>query len=721
MRRILCSILLIVSILASFVQPIFAAEDETASVTVAQTEQETFAESTEAEQESSQEPTEDESVSEQEATQPLDEIKSELRGVQTFTTSAEGIAFVNEMMGGSYGGTSQLAAAEKTVNGFITSNHVSLRQQQFDALVDLVMAYGGYILTSGYKIQTIIASGKYTDCQLADAFCSWVKEGSSFSQSRLNRRLREVKLFLYDSYDGNTDRVSFRYVIFYPNGGTLNENTVLCYPWKETYKNLPTASRSGKYFAGWYTAASGGTHLTNADVVSGNQTVYAQWSSSAVDKPNEPKQGGSNSGLNMRTSESCIQFIKQYEGFKRYAYWDYGQYSIGYGTRCDPSDYPNGITEEEADYLLRQMLLTFEPVVERIEKKRGKAFTQNEFDAVLSFTFNLGQQWIGNSRIYQCLIECNYTETDFVNAIGSWASAGGTILTNLMRRRMDEANMFLHGDYTKGSTKYFGAIFKGLEGEAEKRVYYYVTGAKLGYLPSATREGYHLTGWYDKSSGGTQYTVDTIAPPYGTQTLYARWEEGAAPQPPPPPPVDNGFVDVPLSAWYYEYVMMAVEAGLFSGISKTEFAPDQSMTRAMLVTVLYRLAGVPATTAEIPFADVAAGQWYEAAVRWAYETKIVNGVSESEFGVNQNVTREQLTTMLYRYAQHYSVDTSARADLTSFNDVGALSSYAVEPMQWAVGEGIVNGDGGNLMPTGNATRAQCAKMLIVFAQVIRTA
>lgn len=721
MKRLLSSIVLIVCLLAGMIQPIFAAQEETAcEITV--TETEAAEELTSEVQETAEaEITQENPAGQTEDTDEAAEQTADVRTVQTYTTSKEGIAFIDEMMGGSCAGTNQLASAEKTVNNFIKSNQLGLRQQQFDALVDLVMAYGSYILTSGYKVQTLIASGNYTDRQLAEAFCAWVKEGSSVSMVRLQRRLREVKLFLYDSYDGATDRVTFRYVIFYPNGGTLEANSVLCYDLNEAYGSLPVATRSGKFFAGWYTMADGGTHLCNSDKVTGNQTVYAHWSNEPVEQPNEPIEGDVTvPAVDMRITENCIQFIKQYEGFCKYAIWDYGQYSIGYGTRCDPDDYPNGITEEEADYLLRKMLSDFEKVVERIENKRGVKFTQSQFDALVSFSFNLGEQWIGNSKIYQYVMGASYTESEFVNAMGSWASAGGSILTNLMRRRMDEANMYLNGRYEKGSTKYFGVQFKGMEGTVERRVNYYITGQPLGYMPAVTREGYRLVGWFDKASGGTQYTAQTVAPSYGTLTLYARWEEAPVdpPTPPTPPEPTDGFADVPTDAWYYDYVMVAVESGLFGGVSETSFAPDQPMTRAMLVTVLYRLAGVPEVTAQIPFTDVAAGQWYEKAVRWAYETKIVNGLSETEFGVNANVTREQLTTMLYRYASYYGANVSARADLSAFRDAQTVSSYAVEPMQWAVAQEIVSGDGGRLMPTGNATRAQCAKMMVIFAQKI---
>lgn len=140
------------------------------------------------------------------------------------------------------------------------------------------------------------------------------------------------------------------------------------------------------------------------------------------------------------------------------------------------------------------------------------------------------------------------------------------------------------------------------------------------------------------------------------------------------------------------------------------------MTRGMLVTVLWRYAGEPKASKAAPFTDVAAGEWYSSAVAWAYERGIVNGISATTFGVNDNVTREQLTAMLCRYAASAGFDVTASAGLNGFTDHAAVSDYALYAMRWAVASGIVNGDGGKLLPAGNATRAQCAKMMIVFTE-----
>ncbi|MBQ4566081.1 MAG: S-layer homology domain-containing protein, partial [Oscillospiraceae bacterium] len=177
----------------------------------------------------------------------------------------------------------------------------------------------------------------------------------------------------------------------------------------------------------------------------------------------------------------------------------------------------------------------------------------------------------------------------------------------------------------------------------------------------------------------------------------------------------NGFIDVPGNVWYSDAVEYAVENGLFNGMSKNTFEPDTSMTRAMLVTVLWRYAGEPAE-GENTFTDVPAGLWYTDAVAWAAHNNIVSGVGDNKFDPNGNITREQMATILYRYASSQGLDTSAKADLSAFPDAGNISGYAQSPLGWAVAEGLIKGSDGKLLPQGNATRAQVATILMRFIE-----
>ncbi|MBQ2326840.1 MAG: S-layer homology domain-containing protein, partial [Clostridia bacterium] len=176
------------------------------------------------------------------------------------------------------------------------------------------------------------------------------------------------------------------------------------------------------------------------------------------------------------------------------------------------------------------------------------------------------------------------------------------------------------------------------------------------------------------------------------------------------------FEDVNLDAWYHEVLDKAVELGLLKGTSDETIEPNGDMTRAMLVTVLYRLEGEPEVEGEMPFADCAADTWYSDAVIWAYENEIVKGISDTEFAPNANVTREQFATILYRYAQSEGVDVSVGKDtnILSYEDAFDVSDWAMEAMQWACGAGVVNGNGDMLLPLDAATRAEAAAMLVRY-------
>ncbi len=179
-----------------------------------------------------------------------------------------------------------------------------------------------------------------------------------------------------------------------------------------------------------------------------------------------------------------------------------------------------------------------------------------------------------------------------------------------------------------------------------------------------------------------------------------------------------GFTDVKEGAWYYDAVQYAAQNGLFNGTSASTFAPDDAMTRAMLVTVLYRMEKSPAVTGTSTFTDVKAGQWYTNAVLWAQQNQLVTGYNDTTFGTDDHVSREQMAVILYRYAQSKKYDVSVGKDtnLLSYTDVAGVSEYAMPAMQWACGAKLINGNDGKLMPQGDAQRAQVAAILMRFAQ-----
>ena len=181
------------------------------------------------------------------------------------------------------------------------------------------------------------------------------------------------------------------------------------------------------------------------------------------------------------------------------------------------------------------------------------------------------------------------------------------------------------------------------------------------------------------------------------------------------------FPDVTEGDWFYDAVRYAYETGLMDGVGDSLFAPNSETTRAQLVTILYRLAGEPEPGGDSGFADVAAGTWYTDAVAWAAENGIVNGVSDTEFVPGDDITREQLAAILYRYAACQGYDVSQRADLSGFGDASSISGYAQEALSWAHAQGLVLGfEDGSLRPQGTASRAQIAAVLMRFLAAVPT-
>ena len=178
------------------------------------------------------------------------------------------------------------------------------------------------------------------------------------------------------------------------------------------------------------------------------------------------------------------------------------------------------------------------------------------------------------------------------------------------------------------------------------------------------------------------------------------------------------FTDVSAGDWFYEAVQFVYENGLMDGVAGNLFAPNATLNRAMAVTILYRLEGSPDLDGEnlgYPFADVDGNAWYGDAVYWARCNGIVDGVENNHFDPTGSLTREQMATVLYRYAQYKGADVSASGDISGFADSANVSSWAVDAVKWAVGSGLVNGVEGNaLAPQGTSTRAQAATVLMRF-------
>ena len=229
------------------------------------------------------------------------------------------------------------------------------------------------------------------------------------------------------------------------------------------------------------------------------------------DDPDEP---GKNvpSNFKLRTSEQCIDYLKQAEGFSATAFWDYQQYSIGYGSRCKLHQYPNGITKDEADKLLRKILYEFEQDLDAFLKKNSVKLSDQEYDALIAFTYNTGSEWMRSSRLASLLIDGDYTENEIASAMGIWCHVGSSdpqISSALITRRMREVNIFLYGNYGKTGETFCAVYFESDIGKTDVDIAFYKKGSGFDPFFGAEADDDELLYWQTEN-GGTLEKGDTI-------------------------------------------------------------------------------------------------------------------------------------------------------------------------------------------------------------------
>ena len=238
----------------------------------------------------------------------------------------------------------------------------------------------------------------------------------------------------------------------------------------------------------------------------------------------------------------------------------------------------------------------------------------------------------------------------------------------------------------------------------------YIEGVGAVLPTDVTRRNYIFLGWF---TANNIRVTEISAADSGDKIFYAHWMAAGA----IPGIIDAigdsmRFDDVTKGDWFYKDVEYVYNEGIMDGVSKREFAPNETLTRAMIVKILYRIEGEPAGYRSSDFNDVESGRWYTGAVAWAAEKEIVKGYGNGKFGPNDPVTREQLAAILYRYTQYKGWSTTAASgSLKGFADAASVSSYAVDAMNWAVDEGLLKGANNKLSPKSNATRAQVAAII----------
>ncbi len=258
----------------------------------------------------------------------------------------------------------------------------------------------------------------------------------------------------------------------------------------------------------------------------------------------------------------------------------------------------------------------------------------------------------------------------------------------------ENINVYINGEYV-GSQEAYG----GLSGEVTDEGATFFVGSAGDDLPDGGDPMY-------PANSGTCINLARLYSGVVSSEMAAELYKEATSSDEPLP-----FTDVKESDWFYDAVKYVYNEGMMNGTSETTFAPNAKTTRAMLVTVLYRLEGEPSSSVDCPFTDLKQ-DWYIPAVKWAYENEIVNGMSKTEFSPTGNITREQMATIMYRYSQYKKYDTSETNDLSAYTDASKIGSWALKAMKWANGAGLINGmTTTTLEPGGQSTRAQLATIL----------
>ena len=239
--------------------------------------------------------------------------------------------------------------------------------------------------------------------------------------------------------------------------------------------------------------------------------------------PADPEQNPAE--ITLRTTEPMIDFIKQKEGFQEKAAWDYAQYSIGYGSACGKDEYPNGITEAQADVLLRQMLQGFEKKLDSFLTENSISLSDNQYDALISLSYNIGSGWMKNSALSALLKSGFYSTNELASAMGIWChvkESGGdyVIHDGLVSRRMAELRVFLYADYSGSSDGFYWVRFVQTEkGDRARDIAFYEAGSTYDPSFDATSDTEVFLGWYTESG---ELLTDLTASE--NRTVYAQWE-----------------------------------------------------------------------------------------------------------------------------------------------------------------------------------------------------
>ena len=324
-------------------------------------------------------------------------------------------------------------------------------------------------------------------------------------------------------------------------------------------------------------------------------------------------------------SDALVNFIKSQEGFVDHVYYSGGYAYIGYGNMVNPSDWPNGITEEQATELVRSTLQTIAGVVDRYAANWATKFDQGMYDAVLSLCYNLGTQWLTkNGRLVAALREGTpLSPVQAADLFGGYCHAGG-INTHLIKRRLYEAGMFSYGDYTGAHNGDYTWLILGLNGgDADNDIAFFLKGKPYGTLPAAWKSGAYFAGW---STGSGILTPSDIAGEPITVT--ATWSSTPVtlpdplPAEPAPEVKKSRYPDIPADSWYIDYVEALSDDGVINGYDNGDFGPADPVTFGQALKLVILAAGLP----EQPSLGE---HWADGYLAYAIEHKLFEGEAQS--------------------------------------------------------------------------------------------
>ena len=282
----------------------------------------------------------------------------------------------------------------------------------------------------------------------------------------------------------------------------------------------------------------------------------------------------------MKTSDEGVKFLERLQSFNAKEYSASGKTLIGYGTECTSGQYPNGISEAEADKLLRAALPTYEAQLNTFMGSKNVTLSQSQFDALMCFTWALGTQWMySGCRIYDYMVNGleKYTQQEIVNAIGTWCHRGSAAAASLAERRISEARLFVYGDYNgNASPEYRYLILNANGGSLAHDIVFYEANKPYGELPTSEKSGFQFQGWL--SSDGKMITEDTIVD--GNRSVKASWGKS-----------EVKFSDVLKSDWFYAYVSDLSEQGVVKGYPDGSFKPGNTVTCGEALKLIIVAAG----------------------------------------------------------------------------------------------------------------------------------